>query len=106
MVQQSGPTSVFNPSGLHENTARKFGGSLEIANSVTTAYISRGDVLNFLQEYGVTVVDNYPFGEVTIKGPEAVGKKYLLEDAGEHSLKGFKEHFGITEKQDGTKTNG
>ena len=82
---------VFNPSGLHENTAAAFGGDLDTASSVTTTYVSKGDVLNFAQQYWLE------YGGIDVGSilPDSVGDQRIIEDAGFHSIGGFKDAFGL-----------
>lgn len=75
---------VFNPAGLHDNSIASIGGSREVAEQKTTAYISKKDILNILQDLLCGAI------------PKVVGKRVYVDDAGLHGLDGMKKPFGIT----------
>lgn len=83
---------VLNPSGLHENTANAFKGSIENADSVTTKYVSRFDILNIGQQYSFGDFDVTSIGEYL---PDSVGEERIIGGAGYHLLDSFVEPFGL-----------
>lgn len=75
---------VFNAAGLHKNSIEEIGGRMDIANAVTTSFVSKTDVLNLLQDLLHFVM------------PVSVGTRVYVDDAGTHSIYGFEKEFGIT----------
>jgi filamentous hemagglutinin len=70
---------VFNTAGVHSNTIEAIGGNIEIAKSVTTAYNSRGDILNNLQDISSL--------------PSAIGTRIIIEGGGLHGIDALVEKF-------------
>ncbi|WBF66008.1 hemagglutinin repeat-containing protein [Desulfovibrio subterraneus] len=75
---------VFNPAGLHDNSIAAIGGSREVAEQKTTAYISKLDVLNLLQDLLCGAI------------PKVIGKRVYVDDGGIHGIEGMKKPFGLT----------
>ncbi len=64
---------VFNTAGVHEKTIAAIGGRIENARAVTTAYASRADILNNLQD----IIPNIP---------SALGTRVVVEAGGLHGI--------------------
>lgn len=86
MVAASGVADravVFNPAGLHDNSIASIGGSKDVAEQMTTAYISKKDILNILQDLLCGAI------------PKVVGTRVYVDDAGLHGIDSMKKAFGI-----------
>ncbi|WP_207263251.1 hemagglutinin repeat-containing protein [Desulfovibrio sp. Huiquan2017] len=80
---------AFNPAGLHPKTVEVMKGEKESVadattrvNRITTTYVSRGDVLNNLQDL------------LDFAMPTAMGDRYVVEGAGAHGIGAIVEAFG------------
>lgn len=71
---------VFNTAGVHEKTIAAIGGRSETARAVTTAYASRADILNNLQD----IVPNMP---------SALGTRIVVEAGGLHGIEALVKVF-------------
>jgi len=72
---------VFNTAGVHEKTIAAIGGRIENARAVTTAYASRADILNNLQD-------------IIPKMPSALGTRVVVEAGGLHGIEAMVKVFG------------
>jgi filamentous hemagglutinin len=71
---------VFNTAGVHEKTIAAIGGRIETAQAVTTAYASRADILNNLQDI--------------FRLPSALGTRVVVEAGGLHGIEALVKTFG------------
>jgi len=71
---------VFNTAGVHEKTIATIGGRIETARVVTTAYASRADILNNLQD-------------IIPKMPSALGTRIVVEAGGLHGIEAMVKVF-------------
>jgi filamentous hemagglutinin len=71
---------VFNAAGVHDNTIAAIDGRIENARAVTTAYASRADILNNLQDASLL--------------SSAVGTRIVVEAGGLHGMKAMAKVFG------------
>jgi len=70
---------VFNTAGVHEKTIAAIGGRIETARAVTTAYASRADILNNLQDI--------------FRMPSALGTRVVVEAGGLHGIESMVKVF-------------
>jgi filamentous hemagglutinin len=70
---------VFNTAGVHEKTIAAIGGKIETARAVTTAYASRADILNNLQDI--------------FRLPSALGTRVVVEAGGLHGIEAMVKVF-------------
>jgi filamentous hemagglutinin len=70
---------VFNAAGVHAKTIAAIGGRIETARAVTTAYASRADILNNLQD--------------TFRLPSALGTRVVVEAGGLHGIEALVKVF-------------
>jgi filamentous hemagglutinin len=71
---------VFNTAGVHEKTIAAIGGRIETARAVTTAYASRADILNNLQD-------------IIPRMPSALGTRVVVEAGGLHGIEAMVKVF-------------
>lgn len=71
---------VFNTAGVHEETIAAIGGRIETARAVTTAYASRADILNNLQD-------------IVPSMPSALGTRVVVEAGGLHGIEAMVKVF-------------